>query len=236
MASQELTLTSTFPLLHSSARIPILGFGIYGSTKPTTIKSCLHALKTGYRHIDGAQYYRNELEMGEAARQSKIPRDQVFLTTKIISPGGSPENTYRKCLESVKTIGIGEDEKEDPAHPAYVDLFLVHTPNGGKESRKEMWLALERLQKEGRARSIGVSNFGVSHVEEMKEYASAWPPAVNQIEVWPPCPPIPTHVPILLQLFYQGRTGFLSPWLGRISKIDLFMLVNSSTLSANNAP
>ena len=75
----------------------------------------------------------------------------------------------------MRTIAEGED--------GYVDLFLIHTPSGGKAARKEMWLALERLESEGLAKSIGVSNFGVGHIEEMKEYARTWPPHVNQIEV-----------------------------------------------------
>ena len=85
------------------------------------------------------------------------------------------EKSYQKCVASV--------EKIDPREGGYVDLFLVHSPNAGKEKRKEMWGALERLLKEGKARSIGVSNYGVGHIEEMKGYAEVWPPHVNQIEV-----------------------------------------------------
>ncbi len=79
-------------------------------------------------------------------------------------------------MESVRKIG-GEGEG------AYVDLFLIHSPSGGPAARKEMWQALEKLVDEGKARSIGVSNFGVGHIEEMKGYAKIWPPHVNQIEV-----------------------------------------------------
>ena len=64
-----------------------------------------------------------------------------------------------------------------------MDLFLIHTPGGGSKARKEMWQALEKLESEGRARAIGVSNFGVGHIEEMRDYARIWPPHVNQIEV-----------------------------------------------------
>ena len=112
--------------------------------------------------------------MGEAARQSGIPRNEVFLTTKIMSAGGSPEKTYKKCLDSVHKI---DGEK------GYVDLFLIHTPSGGPAAVKEMYQALEKLESEGKARSVGVSNFGVGHIEEMKNYARIWPPHVNQIEV-----------------------------------------------------
>ena len=80
--------------------------------------------------------------------------------------------------ESVAKIDHGEEGRK-----GYVDLFLIHSPSGGKEARREMWLALERLLDEGQAKSIGVSNFGVGHIEEMRAYATVWPPHVNQIEV-----------------------------------------------------
>ena len=113
--------------------------------------------------------------MGEAFRQSGLKRSDVFLTTKILAAAGSVEKTYQKCLDSVKKIAPGED--------GYVDLFLIHSPHAGKEKRKEFWSALERLLVEGKVKSIGVSNYGVSHIEEMKSYAKVWPPHVNQIEV-----------------------------------------------------
>lgn len=174
MAPSKLAITDLFSLPNSSVKIPRLGFGIYQSPTNVCIKSCLTALKSGYRHIDSAQFYRNETEMGEAARQSGLPREEVFLTTKILSAGGSPDATYKKCLESIKKID-GEN--------GYVDLFLIHTPSGGSSARKEMWQALEKLEEEGRAKSIGVSNFGVGHIEEMKPYARIWPPHINQVEV-----------------------------------------------------
>lgn len=117
--------------------------------------------------------------MGDAVRQSGIPRSEVFLTTKILSTAGSPEKTYQKCLDSVKLIDEGEN--------GYVDLFLIHSPSAGPAKRKEMWGALERLYEEGRAKAIGVSNFGVGHVEGMKEWAKVWPPHVNQLEVCCTC-------------------------------------------------
>lgn len=175
MASR-LTLQSTLPLPNSTRTIPRLGFGIYLSPTNVCVASCTAALKAGYRHIDSAQFYRNEAEMGKAARESGIPRSELFLTTKIMSAGGSPQKTYEKCRDSVRKINADAED-------GYVDLFLIHTPSGGAAARKEMWLALERLESEGLAKSIGVSNFGVGHIQEMKEYARIWPPHVNQIEV-----------------------------------------------------
>ena len=174
MPPTSLSLNSKLPLLHSPYRIPQIGFGIYQSPPSVAAKSCITALRAGYRHIDSAQFYANESEMGQAVRDSGIPRAEVFLTTKILAAGGSPQKTYEKCLASVEKID-GKD--------GYVDLFLIHSASPGKEKRKEMWQALERLVEEGKARNIGVSNFGIGHIEELKSFAKIWPPSVNQVEV-----------------------------------------------------
>lgn len=173
--SAQLAITDLLPLPKCSTGIPRLGFGVYQSSPSQCVQSCLHALRAGYRHIDTAQFYANEAEVGRAVRDSGIKRSDVFLTTKILSAAGSVQKSYERCLASV--------EKIDPGKDGYVDLFLIHSPNCGMEKRKEMWLALERLYDEGKVRSIGVSNFGIGHIEEMKDYAKVWPPHVNQIEV-----------------------------------------------------
>lgn len=131
-------------------------------------------IHVAFSHIDTAQFYGNEKEVGEAVRQSGLKRSDVFITTKVMYASGSVEKTYASILDSVKKID-GEN--------GLVDLFLIHTASGGKAACKEMWLALEELHEAGRARSIGVSNWGIGHIEEMKEYAKIWPPHVNQIEV-----------------------------------------------------
>lgn len=161
-------------LLANNIPIPQLGFGVYKIKGPACTTACLTALSAGYRHIDSAQLYQNEARVYEAVQQSGLRREEVFLTTKIKSPKGSPEKTYQSVLDSVSKLA-GED--------GYVDLFLVHVPGNGRKHREELWGALERLYEEGRAKSIGVSNFRARHIEEMKEYAKAWPPHVNQIEV-----------------------------------------------------
>lgn len=168
------TITDLLPLPNSNVRIPRLGFGVYRSPTNQCVKSCLKALDVGYRHIDTAQFYANEAEVGEALRTSGVPRDQVFVTSKILSPAGSPEATYDKLLASVEKIG---------GPGGYVDLFLIHSSSSGPAGRKQLWQALEKLHAEGKARSIGVSNYGVQHIEEMRPYAKVWPPQVNQIEV-----------------------------------------------------
>lgn len=175
--SPKLSNNSTLPLPNLSTTIPQLGFGIYEANGEKCVSACVAALKAGYRHIDSAQYYQNEKEMGEAVRQSGLKRSEVFLTTKVLFAAGSVDKTYQSCLESVNKID-GED--------GYVDLFLIHNQTFGSAKRKECWLALERLHKEGKAKAIGVSNFGIGSLKEMKEYATVWPPAANQIEVFPP--------------------------------------------------
>ena len=150
MSVTNLKLTDAAPLLNSVS-IPRLGFGSYLSTASQCIVSCVEALKAGYRHIDTAQYYENEKEVGEAVRQSGIPRSKIFITTKILKAEGSVEDSYQSLLNSVQAID-GED--------GYVDLFLIHNASVGTGPRKELWLALEKLYKMGKTKSIGVSNYG----------------------------------------------------------------------------
>jgi diketogulonate reductase-like aldo/keto reductase len=174
MAS-SLTLQSTLSL-KSGTTIPRLGFGVWDSPSHLTTQSCLSALKTGYRHIDTAQVYGNEAEVGKAVRESGLKREEIFVTSKVLTPGDDDEATYQKVLESVKKID-GED--------GYLDLMLIHNNSSGPEAVKMMWQAMEKLQSEGRLKAIGVSNFGVGSIDRMKEYAQAWPPAVNQLELHP---------------------------------------------------
>ncbi|KAI9784022.1 MAG: hypothetical protein M1816_001104 [Peltula sp. TS41687] len=170
-------ITDLVALPHSAARIPGLGFGVYRSESDVCTNSCLKALSAGYRHIDSAQYYANEGEVGEAVRRSQVARDSVFVTTKILYPGGSVEKSYQSIVESVEKFNLD----------GYVDLFLIHSPSSGAEGRKEMWQALEKALDDGKVRSIGVSNFGVGHIEELRSFAKVWPPHVNQIELHPWC-------------------------------------------------
>ena len=167
----KLTLNSTLPLPNSSLTIPRLGFGVYQSHGPTCIASCLKALEAGYRHIDSAQFYRNEEQVGIAVAKSAVPRADLFLTSKILSSTGSVEGDCQKISESVKLLG------------GFADLFLIHNSSGGLSGRKTKWQALEQAHSEGKCKAIGVSNWGIGHIEEMKGYAKVWPPHVNQIEV-----------------------------------------------------
>ncbi|ESZ95959.1 hypothetical protein SBOR_3651 [Sclerotinia borealis F-4128] len=166
----------------STVGIPRLGFGVYQSHGQKCIDAVLAALRAGYRHIDTAQYYANEKEVGIAIqafiKESGIKRSDIFITTKILSPGGSVTLSFAKCFNSIKAID-GDD--------GYVDLFLIHSPNSGSDSRKEMYDALEKLFMLRKVRMIGVSNWGIGHLEELKGFAIMWPPHVNQIELHPFC-------------------------------------------------
>lgn len=175
MSTNKLSINSSLPVTGSKYQIPQIGFGVYLSPPEKCVNSCLKALEAGYRHIDTAQYYENETSVGTALEQSKIPREKVYITTKILSAGSDADSTYKKVVESVEKLA-GKN--------GYVDLFLIHTPNGGAEARKLMWQALEKAKQEGKAREIGVSNYGIQHIEEVKSIGKVWPPVINQIEVY----------------------------------------------------
>jgi diketogulonate reductase-like aldo/keto reductase len=169
-AISDLISTSACPV-----KIPQLGFGVYQSPRNLAVQTCLTALKTGYRQIDTAQFYGNETEVGQAVKQSGFSRKDIFLVTKILTSTDSVEGDYQKCMKSIQKLDSSDD--------GYVDLFLIHSPHSGRAKRIQMWQALERLFNEGRAKSIGVSNFGIHHIEELKSSAKVWPPHVNQLEV-----------------------------------------------------
>lgn len=154
--------------------MPLLGFGVWDSPSHLTTQSCLEAITVGYRHIDTAQVYGNEKEVGKSIEESGLPREEIFVTSKILSPGDDNEGTYRKVLASVEKIAGGN---------GYLDLMLIHNKTSGAKGIQLMWQAMEKLMKEGKLKAIGVSNFGIGHIKRMKEYAEVWPPMVNQLEV-----------------------------------------------------
>ncbi|KAK2000942.1 Aldo/keto reductase [Colletotrichum falcatum] len=181
------------------ATMPRVGLGVYQLRGDECLQACLAALEAGYQHIDTAQLYGNEAEVGRAVKQylqqqqqrsqtdgiAPTKREDIFLTTKIGRRDGGAERTYRSMLRSVQRVAGGDDDGNDDVNgDGYVDLLLVHRP---VEGRRELWAALERLRFEGRARAVGVSNFGVGALEEMRAYAGVWPPCVNQIEIHPWC-------------------------------------------------
>ncbi|KAH9916484.1 Aldo/keto reductase [Fomitopsis serialis] len=159
--------------LPSGHTMPLLGLGVYQNDD--CVPACLAALKHGYRHIDSARMYRNEAQVGQAVRESGVPRAEVFVTTKIYDPDHGYESTLKAVDESLQSFGFD-----------YIDLYLIHSPLSGKERRLETWRALLDAQKAGKVRTAGVSNYGIKHLKEIRD-AGLETPAVNQIEVQPFC-------------------------------------------------
>ncbi|EPQ52901.1 Aldo/keto reductase [Gloeophyllum trabeum ATCC 11539] len=153
--------------------MPVLGLGVYLNEDP--VPACLAALKHGYRHIDSARMYRNEAAVGRAVKESGVPREQVFVTSKIYDPEHGYESTLRAVQDSLDKFGFN-----------YLDLYLIHSPLSGKTKRLETYKALLRAKEEGKLKSIGVSNYSPKHIDEIKE-AGLELPAVNQVELHPFC-------------------------------------------------
>jgi diketogulonate reductase-like aldo/keto reductase len=163
--------TASLPLA-TGARIPQVGLGVYQSPRGApTRDAVVTALRLGYRHIDTARIYENEADVGEGLRASGVPREQVFVTTKLWNSDQGYDSALRAFDGSLKRLGLD-----------YVDLYLIHWPVAGK--RADSWRALEHLLAEKRARAIGVSNYMKPHLEELFSHAKVTP-AVNQIELTP---------------------------------------------------
>jgi 2,5-diketo-D-gluconate reductase A len=162
-------------VLNSGHKIPQLGFGVFKIDPAETADAVIEALRVGYRHIDTAQMYRNETEVGEGVRASGLDRSEVYLTSKLNNGFHRPDDARRAFDGTLEALGSD-----------YVDLFLIHWPlptlyDGDFVST---WLTLEEFYRQGRARSIGVSNFQVSHLRRLVQEGEVVP-AVNQIEVHP---------------------------------------------------
>jgi diketogulonate reductase-like aldo/keto reductase len=156
--------------LNDGVNIPQVGLGVWqagGGTK----KAVLAALGAGYRHVDTAAVYGNEAQVGAALAESGVPREQLFVTSKLWNADQGYDKALRAFDTSVKRLKL-----------EYLDLFLIHWPVA--ELRLESWRALEQLAADKRVRSIGVSNFLVPHLAELVKVAKVLP-AVNQIELTP---------------------------------------------------
>jgi diketogulonate reductase-like aldo/keto reductase len=167
----NLNMQSTVKL-NNNVRMPILGLGVY-QTPPgrVTQNAVKFALDIGYRHVDTARIYSNESDVGEAVLKSGLPREELFVTTKLWNSDQGYDSTLRACEASLKRLGLD-----------YLDLYLIHFPV--PETRKESWKAMETLLQKGKCRAIGVSNFTISHLEDLLETHEVIP-AVNQVEFHP---------------------------------------------------
>jgi 2,5-diketo-D-gluconate reductase A len=161
--------------LNNGVTIPQLGFGVFQIPPNETEKTVSTAFEIGYRHIDTAEMYGNEKEVGDAVRASGLPRDEVFVTSKLNNGFHQPDEARRAFDGTLKALGLDQ-----------IDLFLVHWPlptlyDGDYVST---WKTLIEFTRDGRARSVGVSNFQVAHLERLAQETDLVP-AVNQIEVHP---------------------------------------------------
>lgn len=158
--------------LDNGVEIPVLGLGVFRSPQgKETVDAVTAALAYGYRHIDTARIYQNEADVGAAVRQSGLPRESIFITTKLWESDQGYDSAIAACKESLRLMGLD-----------YLDMFLIHWPVPGK--RLQSWRALETLLDEGMVRAIGVSNYMVRHLHELMEHGRHRP-AVNQIELSP---------------------------------------------------
>ena len=152
--------------------MPLLGLGVWDAKSgKETYDAVIHALSKGYRHIDTAEMDGNEKDVGSAVIDSGIAREEIFITTKLWDSGLGYDHALNAFDVSLKKLNL-----------EYIDLYLIHWPEKG--SRREIWSALERIKKEGRSLSIGVSNFAPKHLNEILINAN-FTPAVNQIEMSP---------------------------------------------------
>lgn len=173
------SLTDSFTM-HNGKTIPCIGYGTYKTSEEEVYDAVIAAIKAGYRHIDTAAFYKNEAGVGRAVRECGVPREEIFVTSKVWNTDRGYENTKKAFAESMERLGL-----------EYMDLYLIHWPANkkqfGDEAKKinaETWRALEELYAEGKVRAIGLSNFLPHHIEELMEGAKV-KPMVDQIEFHP---------------------------------------------------
>ena len=169
----------TYRLLNG-VEIPCIGFGTWQTPDgDVAVNSVKCAIQAGYRHIDTAQAYGNEEGVGEGIRQGGVPREELFITTKLWNTNHTYDLTMRTFEESLKKLGLD-----------YVDLFLIHWPNPAmyrnrwEQANAESWKAMEELYEAGKIRAIGISNFREHHIEALMKTAKI-KPMVNQIRLCP---------------------------------------------------
>jgi diketogulonate reductase-like aldo/keto reductase len=171
MSQKEITIDTTVKL-NNGVKMPIFGLGTFQMRSgKETQQAVLYALEAGYRLIDTAQMYGNEEDVGQALIKSGIPREEVFITTKLWNSEHGYQKALNACEESLNKLGS-----------SYIDLYLIHWPVQGL--RNETWRALETLLKKGKCRAIGVSNYMIRHLEELLSNSKTIP-AVNQVEFSP---------------------------------------------------
>ncbi|KAK5084266.1 hypothetical protein LTR05_005342 [Lithohypha guttulata] len=186
MAPNSYSLATRLPLplaTNNNLTIPAIHLGVYLMSSREASRAVRAALSSGYRAIDSAQMYRNERDCGKAISDwlgdsslntAGLRREDIFFTSKLASNSTDYDTVRNSIRQSIKTCGLG-----------YIDLFLLHSPYGGKQARLTSWRAVEDAVADGEIKIGGVSNFGVKHLEELVASKPQTLPAVNQIEVHP---------------------------------------------------
>lgn len=159
--------------LTADVAIPQLGYGVFQVPPAETARAVTAALQAGYRSIDTAAVYGNEEGVGAAIADSGIPRDELFITTKLWNSDQGYDSTFKAFDRSLRRLGLEQ-----------VDLYLIHWPMPARDRYLETWRAMEQLQKDGRVRAIGVSNFTEPHLRRLLDEADV-PPSINQVELHP---------------------------------------------------
>jgi 2,5-diketo-D-gluconate reductase A len=159
--------------MNNGVTIPQVGFGVFQVAPEQTRDSVLEALNAGYRHIDTAKLYANEAEVAQAIGESGLPRDEVFVTTKLWNDDQGYDRALRAFDASMDRLGFD-----------VLDLYLIHWPTPRADRYADTWRAFEKLYAEGRVRAIGVSNFTPEHLRRLLDSAEV-APAINQVELHP---------------------------------------------------
>lgn len=180
--------------LNNGLKMPQLGFGVWRVPNEQATEAVSTALEVGYRLIDTAMIYQNEEGVGKAIAQSQVPREEIFVTTKVWNSDHGYDSTLRAYDESLKRLGLD-----------YIDLYLIHWPTPQYDQYVETYKAMERIYNEGRVKAIGVCNFHIEHLERLMAECEVTP-AVNQVE----CHPYLTQTE--LKAFCKKHNIFVESW------------------------
>ncbi len=201
--------------LNDGTTIPQLGFGVFKVDPDETERIVADALEVGYRHIDTAAIYGNEIGVGRAIAKSGIPRDELYITTKLWNSDQGTQSAFDAIDLSLEKLGVES-----------VNLYLIHWPRPDLDKYVESWHALEQIQERGQATSIGVSNFHENHLTRLIAESTVVP-AVDQVELHP------TFAQKPLRAFLAGKGIHTEAWgpLGQ-GKYDLFGMAPVATAAA----
>ncbi|MCP1223716.1 aldo/keto reductase [Sebaldella sp. S0638] len=184
----------------NGVEIPQIGFGTFRIPDDAVTQSVKYALNAGYRHIDTAAIYGNEKGVGLGIKESGVPRNEIFLTSKLWNEDQGYDSTLKAFDESLKKLGTD-----------FLDLYLIHWP---KDKNKESWKAMEKLYKDGRIKAIGVSNFKEHHLDDLLTEAEIVP-MINQVELHPQFPQTELRN-------YCGKKGILVEAWGSLMQGQIF--------------